>query len=228
MFVRRKAAAAWRKSPRWPPTSPGATVAGDLVFLSTTTSVLTPDHVWSVSASGGTPVDRTPKLDGSVVSLAQDPRGKVWVLVDRGVQNEVDSFQDGALTTAFRWPAGYIVSTPVFSQLASAPAQLAVDVGDPTHTRNIAVPSGGELRKITGEGDEQIAKIDLGPVRLVHWTSKEGIALEGIATFPAGYAEGRRYPFLVLPHGGPEDNDVPALDAVHADHRWSGICGSPA
>ncbi len=185
----------------------------DLVFLSTTTSVLTPDHVWSVPSSGGTPVDRTPKLDGSAVSLVQDPRGKVWVLVDRGVQNEIDSFQDGALTPAFRWPAGYIVSTPVFSQLASAPAQFAVDVGDPAHSRNIAVPSGSELRKITAEGDEQIAKIDLGPVRLVHWTSKEGIALEGIATFPAGYAEGRGYPFLVLPHGGPEDNDVPALDA---------------
>jgi hypothetical protein len=34
----------------------------DLAFLSTTSPVLTPDHVWTVAASGGTPVDRTPKL----------------------------------------------------------------------------------------------------------------------------------------------------------------------
>src|ERR1017187_634543 len=34
--------------------------------------------------------------------------------------------------------------------------------------------------------------------------SKEGITIEGIATFPAGYQSDRRYPFLVLPHGGPE------------------------
>jgi dipeptidyl aminopeptidase/acylaminoacyl peptidase len=185
----------------------------DLVFLSTTTSVVTPDHVWTVPASGGTPVDRTPQLDGSAMGLVQDPRGKVWVLVDRGVQTEVDSFQDGALTTAFRWPEGAIASTPVFSELSSAPGQLAIDVGDPTHSGNIAVPSGSMLRKITSEGDEQIAKTDLGPVRVVHWTSKEGIALEGIATFPAGYTEGRRYPFLVLPHGGPEGNDLLELDS---------------
>jgi dipeptidyl aminopeptidase/acylaminoacyl peptidase len=185
----------------------------DLVFLSTTTSVLTPDHVWTVPASGGTPVDQTPKLDGSALSLVNDPRGKVWVLVNRGVHNEIDSFQDGALTAAFKWPDGY-VSPPVFSELATAPAQLAIDVGDPAHSRNVAVPSGGELHKITTEGDEQIAKTDLGPVRVVHWTSKEGIALEGIATFPAGYAEGRRYPFLVLPHGGPEDNDLLDLDSL--------------
>jgi dipeptidyl aminopeptidase/acylaminoacyl peptidase len=185
----------------------------DLVFLSTTTSVVTPDHVWTVPASGGKPVDRTPHLDGSALSLVQDPRGKVWVLVDHGVQNEIDSFDDGALTTAFRWPEGYFVSTPVFPQLASAPGQLAVEVGDPTHSDNVAAPAGGTLRKITSEGDDVIAKTELGPVRVVHWTSKEGIALEGMATFPGGYVEGRRYPFLVLPHGGPEGNDLLGLDA---------------
>ena len=37
----------------------------DLAFLSTTSPVLTPDHVWTVAADGGTPVDRTPKLEGS-------------------------------------------------------------------------------------------------------------------------------------------------------------------
>ena len=50
-------------------------------------------------------------------------------------------------------------------------------------------------------------------MRAVRWTSKEGIPLEGIATFPAGYTEGRRYKFLVLPHGGPEANDLLGMDA---------------
>lgn len=185
----------------------------DLVFLSTTTSVLEPDHVWTVPAAGGTPVDRTPGLEGSAMSLVNDPRGKVWVQVDRGVQNEIDSFADGALRTEFRWSAGHIAGVPVFSELTAAPAQLAVAVGDPTHTNNVAVSSGSELRKITTEGDEQLAKVDLGQVRVVQWTSKEGIRLEGIVTFPPDYTEGRHYPFLVLPHGGPEGNDLLAMDA---------------
>jgi dipeptidyl aminopeptidase/acylaminoacyl peptidase len=184
-----------------------------LLFLSTTNSVLTPDHVWSVAVSGGTAADRTPKLDGSAVLLAGDARGKVWVVVDRGVQNEIDAFNQGVLTQAYRWPTGYVAGPPVSSELASAPAQLAIAVGDPEHTENIAVPAGAALRKITTEGDEQIAKIDLGKTRVVQWTSKEGIHLEGITTFPSGFTEGRKYKFLVLPHGGPEANDLLSLDA---------------
>ena len=184
-----------------------------LAFVSTTTSVLTPDHLWTVPAAGGAPVDRTPTLNGSVMAVVSDPRGKVWVVVNHGVQNEVDNYADGALSLAFRWPAGYIEGPPVFSDLASASPLLAFAVGDPAHAANVAVPQNGDLHKITNEGDEQIAALDLGPVRAVKWTSKEGIPLEGIATFPAGYAEGRRFPFLVLPHGGPEANDILGFDA---------------
>lgn len=188
----------------------------ELVFLSTTTSVLTPDHVWSVPAAGGMAADRTPKLEGSATLLAGEARGKVWVVIARGVETELETFEDGALTPRFRWPSGYIAAPPVSSELARAPDQMAVPVSDPQHTENIAVPSGSGLdkmlQKITTEGDEQIGKVDLGPVRVVQWTNKEGIRLEGIATFPAGYTE-RRYKFLVLPHGGPEANDLLGLDA---------------
>lgn len=184
----------------------------ELAFLSTTTNVLTPDHVWSVPGAGGTPVDRTPTLAGSAMSLGADARGHVWVVVARGVQNEIDAFENGALERRFRWQAGTVLGLPVSSELASAPGLIAMSVADPQHTPNVAVPSGDALNRITSEGDEVVARIDLGPVRAVTWASKEGIALEGIVTFPPGYQEGRRYPFLVLPHGGPEGNDLLLLD----------------
>jgi dipeptidyl aminopeptidase/acylaminoacyl peptidase len=182
-----------------------------LVFLSTTSSVLTPDHVWTVSISGGTPIDRSPKLDGSATGIRSDAHGNVWVLVNRGVQSEVDSFRDDTLTPAHRWPSG-VVQLPANSELASAPDRPVFTVADPEHVENLAVLQGGTLRKITTESDEALAKVDLGPVRAVKWTSKEGTALEGIATFPAGYTAGRRDPFLVLPHGGPESNDTLRVD----------------
>ena len=184
-----------------------------LAFLSTTTNVLTPDHVWTVPAAGGTPVDRTPSLTGSATSLTGDAAGRVWVIVARGVQNEINRFENGALTTAYRWPAGSVVGLPVSSDIAGTPDQIAVAVGDPEHGTSVAVPSGNGLSRITTEADVLTARIDFGAVRVVKWTSKEAVALEGIATFPAGYHEGRRYPFLVLPHGGPEANDLLVLDA---------------
>ncbi|HEX5233889.1 MAG TPA: prolyl oligopeptidase family serine peptidase [Silvibacterium sp.] len=185
----------------------------DIAFLSTKSAVLTPEHVWSVAASGGEAADRTPNLDGTAVTLRADARGRVWVLVDHGVRTEVDEFQNGGLGRAYSWPEGVLSDLPVSSPYAGASNQVAFTVGDPEDAANVAVPDGDHLRKITHEGEAEMAAIDLGPIRDVHWKSKEGIALEGIATFPAGYVEGTKYKFLVLPHGGPEGNDLFELDA---------------
>jgi dipeptidyl aminopeptidase/acylaminoacyl peptidase len=179
----------------------------ELVFASTVTPVLTPDHVWSVAVSGGQPVDRTPQLEGSAVNVTSDPHGTVWVELHRGVITEIDKYHDGRLETAYRWPGGTLSAFPAFSALSSSPDVQAFSVADPQHSENVAVADGGTLKKITHEGDSTLANVDLGEVRVVHWTSKEGIKLEGIATFPAGYSAAKKWPFLVLPHGGPESND---------------------
>jgi dipeptidyl aminopeptidase/acylaminoacyl peptidase len=178
----------------------------DLAFLSTKSEVLTPEHVWTAPASGGAAEDRTPELLGTAVDLQGDPKGRVWVAVAHGVQIELEEFRDGALRPAYRWPDGTIAGGTK-NEYAAGSDQIAVNVGDPRHAINVAVPEGSSLRKITHEGDAQLAATQLGPVRAVHWKSKDGIALEGIATFPAGFVEGKKYPFLVLPHGGPEAND---------------------
>jgi hypothetical protein len=184
----------------------------DLAFLSTTSPVLTPDHVWTVAASGGTPVDRTPSLEGSALQLSVDAKGNAWTIVARGVKSEVDAFQNNSLIPSYQWPQGTIDNGPVSPQIASAPQVLAFTVADPQHASNVAIAHGTTLQRITSEGDEQLAKVALGEVRAVHWSSKEGIALEGIVTFPADYQAGRSYPFMVLPHGGPEANDSLYLD----------------
>ena len=184
----------------------------ELAFLSTTTQVITPDHVWTVPVAGGKPVDRTPDLTGSALGLVGDTRGTVWVSVARGVRGEVHTFKNGILTPAYAWPEGSVLGTPVFPIIAGAPERLVFLVGDPTHEDNLAVARKDQLVKITHEGDDQLANIALGPVRAINWTAKDGTKLEGIITFPAGYEEGKRYPYLVLPHGGPESNDILYFD----------------
>ncbi len=183
-----------------------------LVFLSTTSPVLTPDHVWTVAASGGTPQDRTSTLPASAIHLSVDARGNVWVMVARGVQIEIDSFQNNSLTPVYKWEAGTVDSDVATPQIASAPDVRVLTVADPLHTSNVAVANGSTFQKITSEGDDQLAKIALGDERAVHWTSKEGINLEGIVTFPPNYTAGKSYPFMVLPHGGPEANDTLSID----------------
>jgi dipeptidyl aminopeptidase/acylaminoacyl peptidase len=188
-----------------------------IAFLSTTTGTQTPEHVWTVPAKGGQAVDRTPSLNGTAAQLASDLDGHLWVLVEHGVQNDVEEFRDGQFIPGLQWPAGILAGLPVRAEYkASNRASTAVPVftvGDPLHAANLAIPDGDHLRKITFAGDPQLESVAFGPVKAVRWKSKEGVALEGIATFPAGYVEGQKYPFVVLPHGGPEANDHLALDA---------------
>jgi dipeptidyl aminopeptidase/acylaminoacyl peptidase len=184
-----------------------------LVFTSTKTDVLTPDHVWVLPVGGGPATDRTPDLAGSATEVRGDAHGAVWVSVHKGVSVEIDRFSDGRLTTAFQWPGGIIGGLPVVSPYVASREVMAFTVADPTHSPNVAVVRGGALARLTHEGDDAISHISLGEVRTVQWTAHDGTKLEGIVTFPAGYRAGTRAQFLVLPHGGPESNDVLMLDA---------------
>jgi len=186
----------------------------EIVFAATTTPTLTPEHVWTVPVEGGPPVDRTPQLAGTATTVTADPRGTVWVEMHKGVITEADTFRRGKLETMYRWPGGVLEGLPVFPAFSTSPDVVAFSVEDPEHTTNVAVKSGTQLRTITHEGDDTLGSVALGEVQVVDWTSKEGIKLQGIATFPPGYTAGKKCPFLVLPHGGPEDNDRLNFDVV--------------
>jgi dipeptidyl aminopeptidase/acylaminoacyl peptidase len=184
----------------------------DLAFTSTTTDVLTPDHLWTVAATGGTPADQTSQLQGSIANVAGDMEGNIWVEMHKGVSEEIYLYRDGKLSPAYRWPGGTINAPPIRSPFAFSSGALAFTVADSGHTSNVAVIRGAELQKITHEGDDTLADVALGDVRVVNWTAKDGTRLEGILTLPANYESGKKCPFLVLPHGGPEANDTLRLD----------------
>jgi dipeptidyl aminopeptidase/acylaminoacyl peptidase len=184
----------------------------DIAVVATTTPVLTPDHVWTVPVDGGAPTDHTPDLKGSALNLVGDALGNVWVEVHRGVHTKVDRLREGKLEPAFEWPDGSTQGLPVSAEFSNSPDVQAVTVTDPRHSVAVAVAHNGSLEKITHEGDDTLTNVALGDVKVVHWTAKDGTNLEGIVTFPADYSPGKRSRYLVLPHGGPEANDVFSFD----------------
>ena len=44
---------------------------------------------------------------------------------------------------------------------------------------------------------------ELGKTELIKWTSKDGMEIEGILTYPVGYKKGNRVPLVLQIHGGP-------------------------
>jgi dipeptidyl aminopeptidase/acylaminoacyl peptidase len=46
-------------------------------------------------------------------------------------------------------------------------------------------------------------KHPLGRTEIVRWKSKDGMEIEGLLTYPVGYQNGKRYPMVLIVHGGP-------------------------
>ncbi len=60
----------------------------------------------------------------------------------------------------------------------------------------------GELRQLT-KLNPQIEDFALGKTRVIRWKSSDGLEIEGLLCLPVGYEEGKSYPLIVEPHGGP-------------------------
>ncbi|MFM8252393.1 MAG: S9 family peptidase [Planctomycetota bacterium] len=51
--------------------------------------------------------------------------------------------------------------------------------------------------------NQDLPKYDAGETRLIRWPSTDGLQVEGLITYPRGYDPKKRYPLLVIIHGGP-------------------------
>ncbi|MDD4858036.1 MAG: prolyl oligopeptidase family serine peptidase, partial [Candidatus Krumholzibacteria bacterium] len=51
-----------------------------------------------------------------------------------------------------------------------------------------------------------IAERTLGKQGIVRYPARDGLEIEGVLVYPVGYEPGRRYPLVVIVHGGPESN----------------------
>lgn len=48
-----------------------------------------------------------------------------------------------------------------------------------------------------------LPKLPSGKTEVIRWKSNDGQEVEGLLTYPAGYEKSKRYPFLLVIHGGP-------------------------
>ncbi|MGI8742519.1 MAG: S9 family peptidase [Bryobacteraceae bacterium] len=61
---------------------------------------------------------------------------------------------------------------------------------------------GGAPRRISRANDD-LPKLPLGDTQVIHWKGADGLDIEGLLTYPAGYEAGKKYPLILNIHGGP-------------------------
>ncbi len=99
-----------------------------------------------------------------------------------------------------------VIRSVDYSSDGKAFAMVAEDAG---HLPEIyRTTTGSPSQRITSARDT-IADWDLGSREVIEWESRDGTQIEGVLHKPPGFEPGRRYPLLVIIHGGPAGISVP-------------------
>jgi dipeptidyl aminopeptidase/acylaminoacyl peptidase len=100
----------------------------------------------------------------------------------------------------------------VSSVSLGADGHVTLLAGSTAETPEVHALEGGKVRRLTTVNDALLAQIQLATTEDFTSKSKDGTVVNGLITKPASYAPGKRYPTLLVIHGGPNGQDDHSFD----------------
>ncbi|MDZ7808635.1 MAG: S9 family peptidase [Gracilimonas sp.] len=152
-------------------------------------------------------------MTGSTRLLKEDFKGKFdqveWTdnntlhyLASKGVWSEFGSIKsDGSQMEAIVPTGG-----PILKAFAhGSNGAYVFDVSTPKHPDELYLMKQSESspKRITNS-NPWLDEKELGMQKVVKFTTKDGMEIEGLLMYPVNYQEGTRYPTVTVVHGGPE------------------------
>jgi len=100
---------------------------------------------------------------------------------------------------------------------------LTMDAPDSATEIYVTDPSFASFKRLTNT-NPQLAEIEQGETEVVTWKSSDGAEVEGVLLKPVGFQAGKRYPTLVVAHGGPAGAYVNGfrLGGLEGGQVWAG------
>jgi len=93
-----------------------------------------------------------------------------------------------------------------------ADGNLTLLAGSSTQTPEVHALEGGKLRKLTKVNDDLLGQLQLATTEDFTSKSKDGTVVNGLIAKPASYTPGKKYPTLLIIHGGPNGQDDHSFD----------------
>ncbi len=78
-------------------------------------------------------------------------------------------------------------------------------MGTPEHPREVFDVSQGQLKRLT-QSNDWLGDIKMPKQVAITYKARDGMELGGILAYPVGYKKGKRYPLIMMVHGGPESH----------------------
>jgi dipeptidyl aminopeptidase/acylaminoacyl peptidase len=174
------------------------------------------NEIYVAPATGGSGTSASHALDRNVARAIWMPDAKsllvgghdatgvsLWIQPVSGPAKKLDL---GAVVPSWSFWIDASVSPGGVIAFAGAeplrPAELYVMASSTTRPRR--------LTDINGE----VAGLDLGRVERFEWQGPDGFREDGVVTYPPDFAAGRKYPLVLLVHGGPRAASVESFSPL--------------
>lgn len=152
-----------------------------------------------VAASGGSPKVLTDTFDEQPGLLDWSPQGILFTAL-QGIDNRLYRISSAGEIAALTPLTGAALGSFSFSRDF---ANLAYTSADAKSFSELYLRTGtGDAKKLTAFGD-QARGWKVGNRELIRWKSTDGTEITGVLHKPADFQSNRRYPLLVVVHGGP-------------------------
>jgi len=174
--------------------------------------------VATVAAAGGPPTVLTSSFDEDPSIVAWKPNGLFFAASER-TYSSLFRLDVGSKTVAKVSPAGPSVDSS-FSLSKNGNAYACLH-SDAKSMAEVVVASGGDYKKLT-DLNSQTANWTTSTLDVIAWKSQDGATIEGVLHKPANFDPARKYPLLVVIHGGPTgvSRAVPFTSSTYPIDVW--------
>ena len=165
--------------------------------------------IYTISSSGGEPKNVTPGMKASANWIAWQKPGEILFSehVDGNAGFATVDPANGKLEKLWEGPeavsSGGFAFYPTMARDGRTCGLIKQSFSNPPEIWAGAI---GDWKKITSENKDQ--RPSWGQAKSIHWTSDE-FKVQGWLVFPRDYNPARRYPMVVVVHGGPASSARP-------------------
>lgn len=157
--------------------------------------------------TGGKPRDLLPDYLGHVQDIAWADAQSVVYLGHEGCESAVRdvNIERGASETHVP-PGGPVLTSISLSRSLDTGAAVGSTPGHPPEVFYMRSGADDAPRRLT-DSNPWLAEVQLGRQAVVRFKARDGLELEGLLIYPLDYAVERRYPLVMMVHGGPEAHE---------------------
>jgi dipeptidyl aminopeptidase/acylaminoacyl peptidase len=205
--------------PSWSSDGKAVTYIGGTRALTTRESNAEDTHVWTAPASGGAGRELAPALDRRVAisRFGPDGRSVYFIVEDHGNRVLYRVGSDGTNPEPLVGAPGNVGAFSV-----GRDGLIAYTYASPQAPAEVFIKSGNQAPRQLTHLNPWMNGYRASAPEAFEFASFDGTRVQGFATPPAGQQPGRKYPVVLMIHGGPHGQQGPAFNLKSQVYASSG------